>query len=48
MSAAKYRFPPEADNPDLENIAFHRMGEVKCLNFLNRLSGIAQFGFKLS
>ena len=34
-------------NPDLENFAFHRMGEVKCLYFLNRLSGIAQFGLKV-
>ena len=33
-------------NPGFENFAFHQMGEVKCLYFLNRLGGIAQFGFK--
>ena len=32
-------------NPDLENFAFHRISEVKCLHFLNRLSEIAQFGY---
>ena len=46
MSAAKHRFPPEADNPDIENLALHRLGEVQCLHFLNGLSGITQFGFK--
>ncbi len=34
-------------NPDLENVAVYRMIEVSCLHFLNRLSGIAQFGFLL-
>ena len=31
-------------NPDLVNVAFHQISEVKCLHFLNRLSEIAQFG----
>ncbi len=29
------------------NFAFHRRGEVKCLNFLNRLNEIAQLGYKV-
>ena len=44
MSITKYSFTPEEDNPNVENVVFHRMSEVKCLHFLNRLSVIAQFG----
>ncbi|MDA3892422.1 MAG: hypothetical protein PF517_12225, partial [Salinivirgaceae bacterium] len=32
-------------NPDAGNVVFHRIGEVKSLHFLHRLSVIAQFGF---
>lgn len=34
-------------SPDLEHFAFHRASEVKYLDFLNRLSIIAQLGLKL-
>jgi len=34
-------------NPVLEYVAFHRIGEVKSLPLLKRLSVFAQFGYTL-